>query len=56
MTLENFPFPIRMAIDIAVVPVLFVQTFLAETFTADFLVFWRLQSFYPTLPEMFSEP
>lgn len=44
-------FHVNMCIDIAIALALFMQPFLGETVTADFL-FWFLQSFYL----LFSEP
>jgi hypothetical protein len=39
-------FHINMSIDITIVQVVLIQTFLGDYFTAEFLVFWLLQSFH----------
>lgn len=44
-----------MSIDIAIVPVLFIQPFLKDHFSVDFLVFWLLKSFHPS-SAVFPEP
>lgn len=42
-----FPFRISMPVDIAMVPILFMQPYLWDCFTAHCMMFWVLQSFRP---------